>query len=162
MAYKRMDKEAGMALLVSLVFLLLLTIVGVVAMQGASLQEKMAGNTSSKNMSFQYSETLLRKAEAFIASESNADKLALNCNKCVDAGCSVPNWKEAKEVAGGAICYAWIKDQATGGYYQIQNLGTATSPIGLPNGDTATMYRITAVSTSGGTTTALESIFARD
>lgn len=161
MAYKRMDKEAGMALLVSLVFLLLLTIVGVVAMQGASLQEKMAGNTSSKNMSFQYSETLLRKAEAFIASESNADKLALNCNKCVD-NCSVPDWKSATEDAGGAICYAWIKDEATGGYYQIQNLGTATSPIGLPNGDSATMYRITAVSTSGGTTTALESIFARN
>lgn len=161
MAYKRMDKEAGMALLVSLVFLLLLTIVGVVAMQGASLQEKMAGNTSSKNMSFQYSETLLRKAEAFIASESNADKLALNCDKCVD-NCSVPDWKNAQKVEGGAICYAWIKDEATGGYYQIQNLGTATSPIGLPNGDTATMYRITAVSTSGGTTTALESIFARD
>jgi type IV pilus assembly protein PilX len=161
MAYKRMDKEAGMALLVSLVFLLLLTIVGVVAMQGASLQEKMAGNTSSKNMSFQYSETLLRKAEAFIASESNADKLALNCNKCVD-NCSVPDWKSAKEDAGGAICYAWIKDEATGGYYQIQNLGTATSPIGLPNGDSATMYRITAVSKSGGTTTALESIFARN
>lgn len=161
MAYKRMDKEAGMALLVSLVFLLLLTIVGVVAMQGASLQEKMAGNTSSKNMSFQYSETLLRKAEAFIASESNADKLVLNCNKCVD-NCSVPDWKSEKEDASGAICYAWIKDEATGGYYQIQNLGTATSPIGLPNGDSATMYRITAVSTSGGTTTALESIFARN
>lgn len=154
-------KERGMALLVSLIFLLLLTVIGVVAMQGAVLQEKMAGNASFKNVSFQQSEAILRTAEAFIANENNATDLATGCLACSGNGCSVPDWKE-KKVAGSSICGAWKSVSEFNGFYQIQNLGTATSPIGLPNGDTATMYRITAVSSSGGSTTALESIFARN
>ncbi|MCX7079150.1 MAG: PilX N-terminal domain-containing pilus assembly protein, partial [Pseudomonas sp.] len=45
MSNRRMTakSERGMALLVSLVFLLLLTLIGISSMQNATLQEKMAG-----------------------------------------------------------------------------------------------------------------------
>ena len=45
--------QRGMALLVSLVFLLLLTLIGISSMQNATLQEKMAGSVSLRNQSFQ-------------------------------------------------------------------------------------------------------------
>jgi type IV pilus assembly protein PilX len=45
--------QRGMVLLVSLVFLLLLTLVGLSSMQSANLQEKMAGSVSLRNQSFQ-------------------------------------------------------------------------------------------------------------
>ena len=45
--------QRGMALLVSLVFLLLLTLIGLSSMQSATLQEKMAGSVALRNQSFQ-------------------------------------------------------------------------------------------------------------
>ena len=48
--------QRGMALLVSLVFLLLLTLIGLSSMQNATLQEKMAGSVSLRNQSFQGAE----------------------------------------------------------------------------------------------------------
>lgn len=55
--------QSGSALILSLVFLLLLTILGVAAMQSATLQERMAGNTRDRNVAFQAAEASLRGAE---------------------------------------------------------------------------------------------------
>ena len=48
--------QRGMALLVSLVFLLLLTLIGLSSMQNATLQEKMAASVTLRNQSFQGAE----------------------------------------------------------------------------------------------------------
>lgn len=53
----------GSALILSLVFLLLLTIIGVASMQSATLQERMSGNTRDRNLAFQTAEAALRGAE---------------------------------------------------------------------------------------------------
>ena len=53
----------GMVLVVSLIFLVLLTLLGVAAMSTTSLQEKMAGNTKDQNLAFQSAETALAAAE---------------------------------------------------------------------------------------------------
>jgi type IV pilus assembly protein PilX len=55
--------QRGSALIVSLVFLLLLTILGVTAMRSSVLQERMAGNTRDTNLAFQAAETALRAGE---------------------------------------------------------------------------------------------------
>ena len=55
--------QRGMALLVSLVFLLLLTLIGLSSMQSATLQEKMATSVSLRNQSFQLAEAALRMGE---------------------------------------------------------------------------------------------------
>lgn len=158
-------QEKGMALFVSLIFLLLLTVVGVVAMQGASLQEKMAGNTGFKNESFQSAEALLRLGEAYIANENNADALLASCSVCNGNGCRVPDWSAAQVNVGGSICGVWLAPAANSGIsglYQIQNLGTAINPVGMPSGESATLYRVTAVSKVGASVTALESVYARN
>ena len=50
----------------AMVFLLLLTIIGVTAMNTTSLEEKMAGNLTDKNVSFQAAESALITAEDWI------------------------------------------------------------------------------------------------
>lgn len=56
-------KQSGMALMVSLIFLVLLTLLAVSAMHGTILQERMAGNTRDRMLAFQAAEAALRVAE---------------------------------------------------------------------------------------------------
>ncbi len=58
--------QRGSVLIVSLVFLLLLTIVGVSAMNMSSLEEKMSGNFRDHDLAFQASESALVEAEDFV------------------------------------------------------------------------------------------------
>ncbi|RKF18879.1 hypothetical protein DBZ36_08390 [Alginatibacterium sediminis] len=52
-----------MILVTSLIFLVMLTIIALVSMQDATIQEKMAGNSRDYNLAFQAAESGLRKAE---------------------------------------------------------------------------------------------------
>ena len=56
--------QTGSVLIISLLFLLLLTLVGVTAMQSTTMEERMAGNTRDASLAFQASEAALREAEA--------------------------------------------------------------------------------------------------
>lgn len=159
MTGSRRGRQSGVALFVSLIFLLLLTIIGVAAMKSATLQEKMSGNVRLKNESFQVAEAALREGESFIAADANSATLAA-CAQCVNADCQTPDF-EAAAVAPGA-CGVW-KDAAIGAaFYQIQKLGTSSAAINVDLGESVTLYRVTAVATAGDTTTAVESIYARN
>jgi len=63
----------GSALIVSLVILLIMTILGLSAMQTTVLQERMAGNMKDRNMAFQAAEAALRAGENWV--ENNAASL---------------------------------------------------------------------------------------
>src|SRR5690606_23521558 len=63
MGLYRERRQAGSALLICLIFMLLLTIIGVGAMQSATLQERMAGNSRDQNLAFQAAEAALRAGE---------------------------------------------------------------------------------------------------
>lgn len=56
-------RQRGMTLVVSLIFLLILTILGVTAMNTSTLQQKMAGNLRDADMALQAAETGLRGGE---------------------------------------------------------------------------------------------------
>ena len=58
--------QRGAVLVVSLVFLVILTLVGVSAMQNTMLEEKMSGNVKDRNLAFQNAESAVREAELFI------------------------------------------------------------------------------------------------
>lgn len=57
-------RERGVTLVVSLVFLLLLTILGITSIGTSTLQEKMAGNLRDMDMALQAAESALRDGEA--------------------------------------------------------------------------------------------------
>ena len=59
-------KQDGVALFISLVLLLVLTLLGVSAMQGTSMQERMSRNSHDSVLAFQAAESALRDAEAFV------------------------------------------------------------------------------------------------
>lgn len=59
-------KQSGMALMVSLIFLVLLTLLAVSAMHGTILQERMAGNTRDRMLAFQSAETALRAGDVLL------------------------------------------------------------------------------------------------
>lgn len=60
------SNQKGIALFISLVLLLVLTIIGVSSVQTTSLEERMARNAHDGALAFQAAETALRQAEAFL------------------------------------------------------------------------------------------------
>ncbi len=59
--------QSGVVLVISLIMLLLLTLIGVAALQTTTLEEKMAGNMLDKNIAFQAAESALKAAEETLA-----------------------------------------------------------------------------------------------
>lgn len=59
----RRRTQSGAVLIIGLIFLLVLTLVGVTAMRGTILQERMAGNFNESTLAFQRSEEILRFGE---------------------------------------------------------------------------------------------------
>ncbi len=57
------SRQTGVALIVSLIFLVMLTLIAVTAMRSTSLQERMAGNTRDHMLAFQAAEAALQAAE---------------------------------------------------------------------------------------------------
>lgn len=66
------DRQRGVALFISLVLLLVLTIAGVSAVQTTSLEERMARNTHDSLLAFQSAESALREAEGWIIANVNS------------------------------------------------------------------------------------------
>lgn len=61
-------RQAGAALIVSLVMLLVLTLLGVTAMQSTTVEERLSGNLRDRNQAFQSAEAALREAERLVIS----------------------------------------------------------------------------------------------
>src|SRR5688572_33183181 len=60
---KRQDhRERGAVLIVALLFLVMLTMLGITAMTGTTMEERMAGNARDNSVAFQAAEAALRDA----------------------------------------------------------------------------------------------------
>ncbi|MDX9741030.1 MAG: PilX N-terminal domain-containing pilus assembly protein [Gammaproteobacteria bacterium] len=57
--------QRGSALIVSLIILIVMTLLGLTAMGGSGLQEKMAGNNRDLTLAFQAAEAALRDGESY-------------------------------------------------------------------------------------------------
>ena len=71
MSVIKQTKETGSALIISLIFLTLLTIIGISAIQNTNMQEIMASNTRQSQESFNVAEIGLRRAEDQAVKSSN-------------------------------------------------------------------------------------------
>lgn len=72
------QRERGSALAVALIFLLLMTLLGVSAMRGSNMQERMAGNLRDRNLAFQAAEAALRSGETWLMNIVNQQIADLN------------------------------------------------------------------------------------
>ena len=150
--------QRGTVLLVSLVFLLLISLIGISSMQNAALQEKMAGSIKLRNQSFQAAEAALRTGESAV--QTPGYSLA-RCTTLTD--CAPP--AEAHTVSFGSNTgVTWTP--VSGGLYTVQNFAETTDPVNIPppiKGEPPkpwTLYRITGVGIQGSSRTVLESIYA--
>ncbi|MCU7949516.1 MAG: pilus assembly protein PilX [gamma proteobacterium symbiont of Bathyaustriella thionipta] len=69
---RTLKKQNGAVLMVSLMFLLIMTILGVSSMQTTVMEEKMAGNNNDYNRALQSSEAGLRAGETWIQNQAAA------------------------------------------------------------------------------------------
>jgi type IV pilus assembly protein PilX len=60
--------QAGAVLIVGLIMVLLMTIIGLAAIRGSDMQERMAGNMRDRNLAFQSAEAAVRAGEELLDS----------------------------------------------------------------------------------------------
>jgi type IV pilus assembly protein PilX len=145
-----------MALLVTLVFLLLLTLIGISSMQNATLQEKMAGSVSLRNQSFQVAEAALRVGESAVQLDTFTLAVCSGTTQCA------PPAESATVKAAGLNATSGVTWVASGsGFYGVQNIGTALTAVNVPSNTSATLYRVTAVGIAGTSRSVVESIYAK-
>ena len=113
-------KQDGSALIICMIFLLLLTILGVSSMQSATMQEKMVGNAVEENRAFQAAEGALRAGEANVQANS-ASITNENAATLPDVGADPVGW-ETVTIDGRSA------------YFHRQKIGYANS-----------VFRITAI-----------------
>ncbi len=93
-------QQRGVALIVALILLVVVTIIGLAAIRTSTLQEKMAGNTFDRTQAFQVAEATLQLASATILPPAPTPDPATyqanaytNCanNPCLDNPANDPN-----------------------------------------------------------------------
>ncbi len=150
-------RQRGMALLVSLVFLLLLTLIGLSSMQSATLQEKMTSSVMLRNQSFQLAEAALRVGESAVQAETYSLPVCTTATQCAPPAESATLTTAGRNSSSGVT---WIA--VPGGFYGVQNLGTTLTAVNVPINTSATLYRITAVAVAGNNQrSVVESIYAK-
>jgi Tfp pilus assembly protein PilX len=114
-------KQRGVALFVGLIMLLILTLLGLSASNVSIMQERMAGNVSQYNQSFQIAESVLREVETRIYNGicigggsggfgviPTMDSLGVDPNDCTLSGVTAPAWQDAPGITQptrGWACY---------------------------------------------------------
>lgn len=128
--------QRGTALVFALVTLLILTIIGVSAMNTTTLQEKMAHNLKDKNLAFQAAESALKRGETFVITETNFDKIVAPVPTGDDGlhdsvGATTSVWEDATLWAGTDVfAYSGLDSSKLSAQpkYIVEYLGTTVDP----------------------------------
>lgn len=150
-------KQDGVVLIISLIMLVLLTIIGITAMQVSNLEEKMAGNSKEYNSAFQAAETTLRSAETYINSLATLGDFNDSLPGFLSEGTADPDykasstWSSANSALGpaisGLITPRYIIKHV-GQQGDSENTGLTVSGYGESlAGSAVTLFRVTSSST---------------
>jgi type IV pilus assembly protein PilX len=88
-------RQEGASLIVALLFLIVLTVLGLVAVRSSTLHERMAGNDRDKATAFEAAEAALRDAERDILNNittANGFTAACNDGLCLRSDDATPQW----------------------------------------------------------------------
>lgn len=149
-------KQAGAALLVCLIILVLVTLMGLTSMRTSVLQEKMSGASSDKSLAFQAAEMALRDAEKVVRLNlSSATGFAEDCSggQCVAkpgaaSEAETVDWdSDEAAVYGEASGADPISGVARQPNYIIELMFNMKPPLGnsADQKKKGTPYRITAI-----------------
>lgn len=119
--------QAGASLLVVLILLLVMTLLGLAALRGTLLQERMSANLLDRNLNFQAAEAALREGEDLAQAQAAPPAAG---SGCVDGICESPDpaalerWKDPG-FAGWRDSTAEVSDQASPPQFFVEYLGTS-------------------------------------
>ncbi len=171
--HSRTGAQRGIALVVALILLVVMTLVGLSGLRSVTLEERMTANTFDRSISFQGAEAALKQAEAFVEANKALAALQPAAGTACNAGngvCGAPNpatlerwfdntsppWFNATALDNGGIS---ITPQ-----YMIEYLGNGftCSPGVSGSATNCSRYRITARSNAGDdrSVVILQSIYA--
>lgn len=155
----RRDGQRGVALVVALILLVVITLVGLAAVRGTIMQQRMSSNLYDRQIAFQSAEAAMRAATDLIA--SNPGLIARNCqaggvvcmaNPFTDSG--LPTGTIHDVVSGTATGQFKVGTVAFGQpQYVIENMGNYANPganTGFNQSANAHNYGV-----SGGAVTAI-------
>ncbi|WP_232023964.1 pilus assembly PilX family protein [Sulfurivermis fontis] len=147
-----LSQQQGATLIVALIILLLMTIIGTVAMQGTTLEERMAGNTRDMNLAFQASEAALRAGEGWLQNPANLATAETNQPMRCPDNCPDPeNWDGVTPAPTGSV--AGIDNVAANPVYHVgPPLLIRINPGALPP-KFRKRYEVTAYGMGGSATT---------
>lgn len=172
--------QSGVALVLALVFLLLLTLIGISALNTTSLEEKMANNAKDRNLAFQAAESALNLGESWIYAQIGKPYFPNNSvGLYVPETDATPVWDDVNWSGSSVVTYPNTPTASGSGTlgkvntqpkYIIEDMGETQESGGSLTMETryrskgTTILRITARGT-GGTDAAvvvLQSTYARD
>lgn len=162
--------QRGAALIVSLLFLLVLTVLGMSSINSSIMEERMSGNSADRQRAFQAAEAALRSGEIYLR-----DNKPVLDEACTDGVCTnyefqtIADWRTDLNHAAWAQAKT-VSDEVFGGsgtakkaQYIIEDMCEFT-PDDTGIVDSKRMFRITAVGygASENTIVMLESSFVKD
>ncbi|MEM8845079.1 MAG: PilX N-terminal domain-containing pilus assembly protein [Pseudomonadota bacterium] len=168
----RATKNKGVALVIGLIMLTMVTLLAITSMQSTTLQELMSSNLKDQMTAFEAAETALRAAEEFLESDQlnlgafdNDPSDGLITNSYDEVWNEIDWSTQSEQVLG-------IPGVGTAPRYVIQYIGPVSNDLSNPNIDNAygqesstnfvvDMFKITARGTGGSdnTVVVLESMF---
>lgn len=175
-------QQSGAVLLVSIIMLLAITMMSIVGMKSAILQEKLSAGSMDQNIAFQAAESALRDAEVYIDTSLDANaNFNANCTRglCFPSTTTTSVWQSITDwqtsnlpiVYGSKTKTSAIADVAAQPRYIIEILPDLpvtsgnSNQIGASGGGaiTNTAFRITAVGWGKRSTTPimLQSIYIK-
>ena len=99
-----MEKQQGVVLILCLVILLVVTLLGITAMQGSGLEMKMVSDYSARQQVFQATETALRSVENNLQTDSYS-------RTELDSALCVPNSSTCFEnTCAGGLCFFGVNE----------------------------------------------------
>jgi type IV pilus assembly protein PilX len=118
-------RQSGMSLFPALMFLLVLSVIGIAALNSTLMQEKMVSNTKDTNLAFQAAEAGLRDAEADVV--KNITGGTVFSSSCAGGLCTPPSTWPTPSSLDISKAIDWTNSGLTRSY------GVYTSSAPLPN-----------------------------
>lgn len=161
--------QQGTTLIISMIFLLVLSVIGLAGMDVTGLEERMAGNMRDRNMAFQSAESALIEGENYLETI-----VTLPAFDGTDGHYSLPgdgtkNWLEIDWTSSAAVrtyAGAGFGELSDSSAYIVEDLAAASASDSLEVGvpiDDKRYYRVTsrAVGLTGSSEVMLQTVYKR-
>jgi len=156
------DAQRGVALMVVLILLLVMSLMAVLSLRGTLMEERSTANMMDRSLSFQAAEAALRQGEALAATKPTLPSSGCNNGLCaIPAPTDPPRWKDGTVWASARTLNVSLGSQTATPRYIVELIANNVPPRGSCTTEenvspeatcsgSESRYRITARSQAAG------------